>query len=252
MLVTQSCPTLCNPTDCSPPGFSVHGIFQARILEWVAISFSRGSSKPQKLNLGLPHCKQTLYCLSHQGSYPGLKPTSPTLGAHSLPSEPPGKPKNTGVGSLSILQGIFPTQELNWDLLHCRWILYQLSYQESPIKTRVLCKYTFQQSLLWTWTLICYLITWPKERKKVKSLSRVRLFVTPWMVAYQAPQSMGFSRQEYWSGLPLSFPGDLPDPWIEPGSPTLQSDALPSEPPGKPNLTKFLLKNHMLFKFTTH
>ena len=69
---------------------------------------------------------------------------------------------------------------------------------------------------------------------KVKSLSRVRLFVTPWTVACQAPPSMGFSRQEYWSGLPFPSPGDLPDPGTEPRSPALQADALLSEPPGKP------------------
>ena len=69
---------------------------------------------------------------------------------------------------------------------------------------------------------------------KVKLLSCVRLFATEWSVAYQAPQSMGFSRQKYWSGLPFPSPGDLPDPVIEPGSPSLQADALPSEPPGKP------------------
>ena len=68
----------------------------------------------------------------------------------------------------------------------------------------------------------------------VKSLSRVQLFVTQWSIAYQAPRSMGFSRQEYWSGMPFPSPGDLPDPGIEPGSPALQTDALPSEPPGKP------------------
>ena len=68
---------------------------------------------------------------------------------------------------------------------------------------------------------------------KVKSLSRVRLFATSWTVAYQAPPSVGFSRQEYWSGLPFPSPGDLPNPGIEPGSPALQADALPSEPPGK-------------------
>ena len=67
----------------------------------------------------------------------------------------------------------------------------------------------------------------------MKSLSRVRLFVTPWTVAYQAPPSMGFSRQEYWSGLPFPSPGNLPDPAIEPRSPTLRADALTSEPPGK-------------------
>ena len=59
---------------------------------------------------------------------------------------------------------------------------------------------------------------------KVKSLSCVRLFVIPWTVAHQAPPSMGFSRQEYWSGLPFPSPGDLPDPGIEPRSPALQAD----------------------------
>ena len=72
-----------------------------------------------------------------------------------------------------------------------------------------------------------------KVKVKVKSLSHVRLFGTPWTVAHQAPPSMEFSRQEYWSGLPFSSPGDLPDPGIEPGSPTLRVDTLPSEPPGK-------------------
>ena len=80
--------------------YTVCGILQARILEWVAFPFSRGSSQPR----------------------------SPTLRADSLPAEPQGKPSNTGVGSLSLLQQILPTQELNRGLLHCRWILYQLSY----------------------------------------------------------------------------------------------------------------------------
>ena len=64
---------------------------------------------------------------------------------------------------------------------------------------------------------------------KVKSLSRVRLFATPRTVAHQAPPCMGFSRQEYWSGLPFPSPGDLPYPGIEPRSPALQADALTSE-----------------------
>ena len=63
-------------------------------------------------------------------------------------------------------------------------------------------------------------------------LSRVRLLVTPRTVAYQAPLSMGFSRQEYWSRLPFPSPGDLPHPGIKPRSPALQADALLSEPPG--------------------
>ena len=69
---------------------------------------------------------------------------------------------------------------------------------------------------------------------KVKSLSCVQLFATPWTVAHQAPPSMGFSRQEYWSGLLFPSPGDLPDPGIETRSPAFQADALTSEPPGKP------------------
>ena len=68
-------------------------------------------------------------------------------------------------------------------------------------------------------------------RLKVKSLSRVRFFAIPWTVAHQAPPSMEFSRQEYWSGLPFPSPEDLPNSEIEPRSSALQVDALPSEPP---------------------
>ena len=67
-------------------------------------------------------------------------------------------------------------------------------------------------------------------------LSRVLLFVTAWTVAFQAPLSMGFSRQEYWRGLPCPPPWDLSNPGIEPRSPALQVDSLPSEPPGKPQI----------------
>ena len=113
-LVSQSCDpmTLCDPMNCTCQA-PLEGILQARILEWVAMPSSRD----------LPN--------------PGIKPRSPTMRADSLPSEPPGKPKNTGVGSLSLLQGNFPNQELNQGLLHCRWTLYQLSYQGSP-HTRIL------------------------------------------------------------------------------------------------------------------
>ena len=71
----------------------------------------------------------------------------------------------------------------------------------------------------------------------MKSLSRVQLLATPWTAAHQAPPSMGFSRQQYWSGLPFPSTGDLPDPGLKPRSPTLQVDSLPSEPPGKPRGT---------------
>ena len=80
---------------------------------------------------------------------------------------------------------------------------------------------------------MCKAIISKERKKKVKSLSRVLLFATLWTVAYQASPSMGFSRQEYWSGLPFPSPGDLPDPGMEPGSPELEADTLTSEPPGK-------------------
>ena len=85
----------------------------------------------------------------------------------------------------------------------------------------------------------------------ITSHSHVRLFVTPWTVAYQASPSMGFSRQEYWSGLPFPSPGDLPNPGIEPGSPALEADALTSESPGKPLLLHILnMKSDPVFLAT--
>ena len=77
-------------------------------------------------------------------------------------------------------------------------------------------------------------LIFPSIKVKVKSLRVVSDSATPWTVAYQACPSMRFSRQEYWIGLPFPSPGDLPNPGIEPGSPTLEADALTSEPPGKP------------------
>ena len=78
-------------------------------------------------------------------------------------------------------------------------------------------------------------LVWESE-VKVKLLSHVRLFVTPWTVAYQTSPSMGFSREEYWIGLPFPSQEDLPNPGIKPWSPTLQADTLPSEPPESPGL----------------
>ena len=120
----QSCLTLCDPTDGSPPGSPVPGILHARTLEWVAISFSNA----------------------------------------------------------------------------------------------------------WKWKV------------KVKSLGHVWLFTTPWTAAYlQAPLSMGFSRQECWSGVPFPFPGDLPDPGIKPRYSALQANSLPSEPPEPLHVKLFVL-----------
>ena len=90
-------------------------------------------------------------------------------------------------------------------------------------------------------------INYKDRRNQSVQLSHVRLFATPWTVAYQAPLSMGFSRQEYWSGLPFPSPGDLPDPGIEPRSPALEADALNSEPPGKPlRMFNYKIENRMI------
>ena len=105
--VAQSCPTLCDPMD-----YVVHGILQARILEWVAFPFSNISSQPRD------------------------RTQVSTLQVDSLPAEPQRKPRNTRVGSLSLLQRIFPTQKSNQGLLYCTRILYQLSYEGSPYKSK--------------------------------------------------------------------------------------------------------------------
>ena len=101
--VAQLCPTLCDPID-----YIVREILQARILEWVAFPFSRGSSQPRD--------RTQVFRIA------GRFFTSWAI----------GKPKNTRLGSLSLFQQIFPTQESNLGPLHCRWILYQLCYQGSP------------------------------------------------------------------------------------------------------------------------
>ena len=117
-------------------GLSV-GILQARVLschtwEWVAMPSSRN----------LPN--------------PGTESRSPALQADSLPSGPPGKPKNTGLGSLSLLQGISPTQESNQGLLHGRQILYQLSYQGSPYTHYITCLYINIYSFMFNNCIIIY------------------------------------------------------------------------------------------------
>ena len=112
--------------------------------------------------------------------------------------------RNTEVGCQFLLQGICLTQGLNPRLLH---------QQGDSLPLHYLARTQFSS---------------------VQSLSCVQLLVTPWTVTCQAPLSIGFSRQEYWSGLPFPSPGDLPDPGIDPRSPALQADSLPSEPPGKP------------------
>jgi len=105
---------------------------------------------------------------------PGIKPRSPTLWADALLVELQGKPKNTGVDSLSLLQWIFPTQESNRGLLHCRWFLYQLSYQGSPIllqgMSRILCAVTVGPCWFFILNIAvctCYILKERKYRAKI-------------------------------------------------------------------------------------
>ena len=163
----------------------------------------------------------------------------------SVHGDSPGK--NAGMGCHALLQGIFPTQGLNAGLSHWRMILYHLSHWGSP---RILewvayslprGNFPMQESnwglLHCTWILyqLSYLGKW-KLKLKVKSLSRVRPFVTPRTVAYLASLSMGFSRQEYWSGLPFPSPGIFPTQGSNPGLLHCRQRLLPSEPPGKPTV----------------
>ena len=131
--VAQSCPTLHDPMVCSLPGSSVHGILQARILEWVAVPFFRGSSRP------------------------GDRTRSPALRADSLPSEPPEKPKNAVVGRRSSSRG--SSWPRNWTIaLHCR-ILYQLSYQGWNALCFLCEKFCLVPYKCWEWT-ICWTHRW--------------------------------------------------------------------------------------------
>ena len=155
MLVAQSCPTLSDPTGCSPPGSSTHGIFQARVLEWTAIAL------PPSISRTFIFPNETSYLWKTHYPFPSA---SVSVNHHS----------------------IFYLREFDY---------------------------------------MTYL--------KVSSLSRVQLFVTPWTVAHQAPQSVKFSRQEYWSELPFPSPGDLSNPGIKPRSSAWQADSSPSEPPEK-------------------
>ena len=112
-LVSQWCLTLCDPTDCNPPGSSVHGDSPGKNIGIGCHALLQGNLP----NPGILQCRWILYWLSHWGS-----------------------PRILEVGSLSLLQGIFPTQEWNQGLLHCRWILYQLSYQGAPNTSAVIWK----------------------------------------------------------------------------------------------------------------
>ena len=173
----QSCPTLCNPIDGSPPGSLVPGILQAKTLEWVAISFStawkwkvKGKSLSRVRLLVTPWTAAYQAPLSmgfsRQEYWSGVPLPSPSsCTVKSLQSCPTLCNPIDGSPPGSLVPGIFQAKTLE-----CVAISF---------------------SSAWKWKV------------KVKSLSRVRLLATPWTAAHHAPPSMGFSRQEYWSGVPL-------------------------------------------------
>ena len=141
--------------------------------------------------------------------HPGIKPKSLALQANSLSSEPPGKPINSN-GIHTVRKHYFFSVQTGWCTTVDSWLFWNAAVN---LKS---CNHKFRRS-------------------EVKSFGCVWLFEIPWTVVYQVSLSMGFSRQEYWSGLPFPSPGDLPHPGIEPGSPALQAVALSSEPSEKHN-----------------
>ena len=147
---------------------------------------------------------------------------SDSLWPHGLysPQNSPGQ--DIKVGSHSLLQGIFPTQASNPGLPHCRQILYQLGHQGSP------------RILEWEAYPFSSGSSWPRNWTRVSYIAGGFFIIWATREAHQAPLSMEFSRQAYWSELPLPSPGDLPDPGIEPGSPALQADSLPLSHQGSP------------------
>ena len=148
--VAQSCPTLCDPVDCSPPGSSIHGILQARTLEWVAISFSKAWKWKVKVKSRSRVRLANTYCYSVTQSCLTLcDPVDCSPLGSSVPWDSPGK--NTRVGCHFLLQGIFRTQGSNPGLLHCRQMLYHLSHQGSPF---IVLGITFR-SLIYFWINFC-------------------------------------------------------------------------------------------------
>ena len=195
--------------DYSLPDSSVHGISQARILEWVAMPSSRQSSwAKDRTRIS---CIAGEFCRATEEApwYRVVKVKVKSLSCVWLFATPwtvaYQAPQSMGFPRQEYWSGfaVPSSRQSSWprDRTHISYIAGKFSAG--------FCRATKEAP----WYRVVKVI--------VKSLSCVRLFATPWTVAYQAPQSMGFSRQEYWSGLPFPVPGYLPDPGVEPGSPTL-------------------------------
>ena len=205
--------------DCSLPGSSVHGIFQARVLEWGAIAFSLNQVKPLlKVFQWIPVAfgiKSKLirifqdlaivYLFSHHFLQSWSSPTCPTL-THLHSSQNALLPR--------MIFSFFPISSCSSSKLSSE-ALFKNAFQISQSSWAYLDQHIYHP-------LSCFLSVFSLDHEsrnrlkwsEVKSHSSVWLFATPWTVAYQAPPSMGFSRQEYWSGVPFPSPGDLSNPGL--------------------------------------
>ena len=150
---------------------------------------------------------------------PGTESRSPTFQADSLLSEPPEKPKNTGIGCHALLQGIFPTWELNLGLPHCRWILYQLSHQGSPLGNMLLCKmYVHMHTPTYLGGGLVAKSCW--------------LLATSWTAAHQAPQSkISQTKTLEWVAISSSRGSSRPVDWTCVSC--IAGGFFTTEPPGK-------------------
>ena len=211
VLVIQLCPTLCNPMDCGLPGFCVHGIFQARILEWLAIPFSMGSSWPRDRTLVSCNAGEFFIVLATREAHMSIPISQFLLPHHFAPWYPYELTRELDSNQiyLQLCCYRFIVSLLNnWN-----WLIAAAATM-SLQSCLTLCNPTedsppvslvpgILQARTLEWVAISFSNAW-KWKVKVKSLSRVWLVVTPWTAAHQAPPSMGFSRREYRGGVPLT------------------------------------------------
>ena len=261
LTVAWSCTTLCDPWIACPKS-SVHGILQAEILEWVAILFSWGSFWPRDWTCVSCIAGRFFYLLSHQGSprfcctcilfcpFPVIWPQSSTV---------TGKKGQTNLGSYHVSVSLSPVKEhhlpmfsqwpVGW-LPSCRVHARHTHQVKLPMRPSQVCNfYTIiscwgagqhtwitasKQQLNFSTCCLLFITGDTQLRTNKTCCVCVRYLAIPWTVACQAPLSVGFSRQEYWSELLCPPPRDLPDPGLEPRSPALRADSLPFEPRGKP------------------
>ena len=207
----------CNSMNCSPPGSSVHGILQERILQWVAISYSRGTSWPRNWTQVFRIARR---CFTDWATREYMRvnhDANDSVGVRTWAKHVPLSPL---AGHLSwVISHHYGCIE-SYKFFHCS-SSPAAAGAKSLQSCLTLCNPIHSsppgspipgvlQARTLEWVAISFSNAW-KWKVKVKSLSRARLLATPWTAAYQAPRSMGFSRQEYWSGVPLPSPSSSPN-----------------------------------------